>query len=435
MLLKAARDGDGELVKVFLDTGADVNYAEEVGETPLYWAARNGHALNVQLLLRSSEVEVNLKDKEGKTPLHWATDMLDKTEPYLDAHGNFLMISEMLIEDPRTDVNVPNSDGTKVIILAASKGWTRVVKALLNRRDLDPTETDDALYWATINARPDIVKILLRRGGFDVNSKTPEGKTALHFAVEKYGTTEPYYDYKAKYLEAAQALIAHPETDINLPDGDGKTVFAKAAANGWTPIVEALLTRQDLQAACDCDSSHSGVFAEAAGKGHSGVTGLLLKHNCSGQRCQSALFLAASKGHPEVVSQLMRSGADPNWTDRTGKSALIAAAEGYGNTPSYYDEKAEYLKVVDLLAGDSDTNVNYVDDDGHTVLLGSAANGWAPVVQLLLKRKDIDVNYGEGKLINFGTVSGTNMTPLYLAARNAKLVVVSLLVARDDVKV
>ena len=42
-LLDAADDGNIKAVKQYLDDGADVNTKDNLGRTPLLWAALNGH--------------------------------------------------------------------------------------------------------------------------------------------------------------------------------------------------------------------------------------------------------------------------------------------------------------------------------------------------------------------------------------------------------
>jgi ankyrin repeat protein len=43
------------------------------GQTPLSWAAENGHEAVVKLLLLEKAVDVDSKSNNGQTPLSWAT--------------------------------------------------------------------------------------------------------------------------------------------------------------------------------------------------------------------------------------------------------------------------------------------------------------------------------------------------------------------------
>jgi ankyrin repeat protein len=50
---------------------ADVNKADNVGRTPLWWAAENGHEAVVKVLIAAG-ADVNKSDNYGRTLLYWA---------------------------------------------------------------------------------------------------------------------------------------------------------------------------------------------------------------------------------------------------------------------------------------------------------------------------------------------------------------------------
>jgi ankyrin repeat protein len=54
--------------------GASLNIADQYGQTPLSWAACNGHEAIVKLLLATGKAEIDSKDKNGRTPLSWAEE-------------------------------------------------------------------------------------------------------------------------------------------------------------------------------------------------------------------------------------------------------------------------------------------------------------------------------------------------------------------------
>lgn len=71
-LTKAVENGQIELVRQYLDRGADVDERNQYGNTPLFKAAHKGYVDIVRLLLERG-AGVNLRNEHvGATPLMWA---------------------------------------------------------------------------------------------------------------------------------------------------------------------------------------------------------------------------------------------------------------------------------------------------------------------------------------------------------------------------
>ncbi|KAK4075807.1 hypothetical protein Trihar35433_2367 [Trichoderma harzianum] len=67
----AAGNGHESIVRLLLKKGARVNPSFYAGRTPLSWAVENGHASTVRLLLEN-EAAIDSPDYTGRTPLSWA---------------------------------------------------------------------------------------------------------------------------------------------------------------------------------------------------------------------------------------------------------------------------------------------------------------------------------------------------------------------------
>ena len=67
----AARNGNLNRVKAFLNQGVPVNSRDQYSFTPLHWAASSGHLNVVQELLKRG-AHVNPRSLSGYTPLHVA---------------------------------------------------------------------------------------------------------------------------------------------------------------------------------------------------------------------------------------------------------------------------------------------------------------------------------------------------------------------------
>jgi len=108
------------VVKLLLKTGkVDVDSKDMYGQTPLWWAARNGHEAVVKLLLETGKVDVDSKDKEGQTPLRWA------------AENGHEAVVKLLLETGKVDVDSKDMYGRTPLRWAARNGHEAVVKLLL----------------------------------------------------------------------------------------------------------------------------------------------------------------------------------------------------------------------------------------------------------------------------------------------------------------
>jgi len=75
ILMDAIRTSKGKnahfIEFIITNEGANVNYRDEYGFTPLHQAAINGHPQVVQALIEKG-ADVNVEDNNGFTPLHQA---------------------------------------------------------------------------------------------------------------------------------------------------------------------------------------------------------------------------------------------------------------------------------------------------------------------------------------------------------------------------
>ena len=117
-------------------------------------------------------------------------------------------------------INVRDSDGVTVLMLAAEAGNVDIVKMLLaaganvNAKDFDG---DAVLVWAMGEGHVDVVEVLLAAGA-DVNAKNNDGDTVLMQAVG------------AGHIDVIKLLLA-AGADINAKDEDGDT--ARDMAMMW----------------------------------------------------------------------------------------------------------------------------------------------------------------------------------------------------------
>ena len=165
------------VAKLLLETGKlDIDSKDSYGQTPLSWAAENGHEAIVKLLLETGKVDVDSKDKSGWTPLSWAA---------LNGHE---AVVKIFLETGRVDVDLEDEYRRTPLSWAARKGHVAVVKLLLETGKVkadsrDSKHSSTPLLWAARNGHEAVVKLLLETGKVDINSKDKDDRTPLLWAT------------------------------------------------------------------------------------------------------------------------------------------------------------------------------------------------------------------------------------------------------------
>jgi ankyrin repeat protein len=181
----AAWNGHEAVVKLLLKKGAEVDSKEgSYSRTLLSFAAESGHEAVVKLLLEEG-AEVDLKDSFGLTPLWWA------------AGNGYEAVVKLLLEKS-AEVDSKDGFGWTPLWCAAGNRHEAVVKLLLEKgadvklllekgAEVDSKEGSygrTPLSWAAQNIHEAVVKLLLEKGA-EVDSKDKHGQTPLSWAAEK----------------------------------------------------------------------------------------------------------------------------------------------------------------------------------------------------------------------------------------------------------
>ncbi|WP_264954058.1 ankyrin repeat domain-containing protein [Wolbachia endosymbiont (group A) of Endotricha flammealis] len=145
----AAIRGKIDMVRYFIEQGADVNAKDNDDLTSLHWAVLYANLKVVRCLVEDGS-DVDAKDKRGWTPLH----LIAKNNRLLwgDDLNEMLGTTEYFIQKG-ADVNAKDKDG------------------------------NTPLHLAAMNGKIDVAKVLLKHNA-DVNAKNNEGRTALHYATD-----------------------------------------------------------------------------------------------------------------------------------------------------------------------------------------------------------------------------------------------------------
>lgn len=166
--------------------------------------------------------------------------------------------------------------------------------------------------------------------GFDLNSRTPQGGTAMHMAM-----VEPS-------LTAIQWLINQPGVDINARNKAGETALMQALIHGHTDIVQALLKKGAAVNQTGWTPLH---YAAASDKETApGFVRLLLDEHAAyidatSPNGTTPLMMAARYGLTPTVAMLLDAGADFAPRNQQGLTALEFAQQG---------ERPDSIKLLDI---------------------------------------------------------------------------------------
>ncbi len=236
---------------------------------------------------------------------------------------------------------------------------------------------DDAMAANLLSARPQT----------DVNQRSSDGTSALHWAV--------YHD-DVPLIERLLTLGADP----NVRNDYGATPLSVAAVVG-NPVVVGKL----LEAGADAESPNGDgqtALMIIARTSNLEVARLLLRRGADANarerwRGQTALMWAAAEGQPEMVRLLVEHHADvdarsklTNFQRQVSAEPRMQARPSGGFTPLLYAARKGCLGCAQyLLAGGADINLS--DPDGVTPLLLATLNLNFDVAALLVRHgADVD---------------------------------------------
>jgi len=223
-------------------------------QTPLFWAAENGHGRVVELLLGLEGVIPDIPSGRGQTPLSCA------------ASNGYDGVAKLLLEREDVSPDKPDNRGQTPLFRASRSGHDKVVKLLLEQEDVNPDRLDNfgqtPLSSAAWNGRDGVVELLLRRE--DVNPDRPnvDGRAPLSFAACN------------GHNRVVKLLLEREGVSPDMADNYGKTPLSWAARGGHDGVVKLLLGREDVSPGRP-DSYGETPLLLATRNGHDGVVKLL----------------------------------------------------------------------------------------------------------------------------------------------------------------
>jgi len=319
-----------------------------------------------------------------------ALRLLDKFDSHISAR---LLLYPHVDELRRTMAGHPK--GFTGLHCVAYLGVHEIAEALLYMRDWDVNKADlvgrTPLIWASKNGCERMIRLLLEKGGADVNTRdTMYGQTPLSWAAE-YGQEG-----------AAKLLLGSNEVNTELPDEYGRTPLSHAAELGREGIVKLLLEREGVDPESRDNSGRTPLSHAASGSSH-GIPGLLrLLDNLNSGLDRGSLAPRFDPGDTDWdygVAQLdIKPGVD--LASREGTLKLLLewdkvnpeSRDNNNRTPLYWAVWSGERGIVNLLLELDGVNPEWRAVDGETPLSLATRQGKVEIENLLRKRQEVDPN-------------------------------------------
>ncbi|XP_077299624.1 uncharacterized protein LOC143920572 [Arctopsyche grandis] len=414
----AAEIGSVHILKLFIDKGFDIDMPDKDGVTPLCIAASNYRFDAVEYLIKS-KANPNAKNKKGETVLHCS------------ARKGALYISAVLL-GKGADPNIQDKVGRLPIHCAAEGGNVNILQIFINKGvkvDTADNSGETPLFLAAYHGQFEAIKHLIKNGA---NSKivSKRGMTLLQKAANKCDVN-------------ALKFVEELGFELTAVDKFGKTLLHLAAHGGNKAAIEYLIERginpnitdkfertplHDIPYGSSfnmtsfeiliklganpnamSESNHTPLHF-AAIKNNKFAASLLIEEGAAINACsklgRTALHYASAKCHDWMIGFLLEKGAEVSVFDSKGRSPLY-----------HLSHNGEFKLVKRLLKRGADPRK--LDKAGHSLLhLAAVHFRYCAVDEIIREVVGIDVNARDVRL----------QTPLHLAAKSGRVVIVGLLV-------
>ncbi len=466
-LSQAAELGRRDIVDVLLKAGADVNFGAFL--VPLCCAVRSGNMATVRRLLELKP-KVDAQEEEGDTALMHAAGMgsLEMVKTLVAAGASpkkkdndgqtaiiyakdFPQIVEFLkpistkadVKYLERELSKPD-EATETFLTAVEAGDITRVKAML-RKGLKlgalGKSGESALHEAVDGQKMKIVELLLQAGA-SPNVRNQYGRTPLFAAVrnhdsemveqllragadinakEKLGHETPFLSSigKRRVDQEMMRLLARHGADVHAVDGYGRTALNIASRYlGEKQCVseeDRELINGLRKTFVDIGVLHpdSNCYTEAAAAGDLPAVRRFIESgvpvDAMDEEERTALYMAISRRHPELVAYLLKAGANihkPAGCDSGGDKRLGGfdqpcpkCGQVFSSlTLNWHCPRCSYeFKAQEVFDHDPDGESFMLWSNDHPPLVTAARLGDLQVISLLLDA-GADVDHGVEKI-------------------------------------
>jgi ankyrin repeat protein len=387
-LLVAANNGNAPVILALLKAGADVNRANDLGTTPLMLASGSGDTDSVKALLAAG-ASVNAKDtKMEQTAAMFAAGlnrdniirMLAAKGADLNATSAVTKLARVLFDEEGNPLPAARAGqvttqaaggsaatfmgGWSALHFAARDGYMASVRALLesgaNINVPGAGDKTTPLVMAIENGHFDVAKFFIEKGA-NPSLANDGGLTAIYAAIDcqwapvAWAPVPDTSKEKTSYMDLLRLLVDH-----------GAEVNTKLAAGLWYRPAD-----------------HNQAWVKLPGS--------------------NAFWRASQSTDLEAMKFLATHGANVKDVSNNKDTALMMAA-GVGWAGNFStNAPGSYMPVVKYLVEELGIDINAVDAQGYTAVMGAAYRGDNEMVEYLVSK---------GAKLDFRTSRGWSVTDM-----------------------
>ncbi|KAH6988210.1 ankyrin repeat-containing domain protein [Ilyonectria sp. MPI-CAGE-AT-0026] len=393
--LAAEKDNNQDMIRLLLWNGAaSVNFQDAEGRTALHLAARKEDNEQAIEMLLESGANVRLQDTEGRTALHLAS----QTENHKKA-------VQMLLEN-YAHIRLNDPEELLGLHLATPKKDNEVAIKLLLTHGADIYTCDNTvspafphaevqLRRAVRNNNQEMVKLLLDRGADGVKGEPSFGQKSLGFAATPGS------------IQSRQISCWLAQNDVNINTANGHKVLVDVMMWEFRDDWESMISKADLNIEVDGKT----ILYRLVESNHLWLdkVDILLDRGAridARYMDKTLLSVAAEKKHWGMVKKLVERGADVDVLVG-GRTLLTWLLEHYLEVG--YHERQQQRDLVKMVL-DQNGEYAYVskaDEEGKTALGHALDAGLVDIAVLILEKYELeevcDFLYGISRGLSYHT--------------------------------